>query len=288
VGMLEKRRLRLSVDEIKEALRVHVAPYDDEILMEFTRMDTLVYSLLTLDISDTYSFSHKSLYEYYLAAAALQDLEDHVDPDALLTRFLLSNEVITFLAWALVADPAHPFAVRFAEAFKGQSPLQELVPTGIGPFRKGKVLRRNLALLQLEMAQRLDGVNLTGLDFSGYRFLPNGRPVELVDVVLDRSEMEGAILTGAIVSGSLRSAKLNRCVLDRADLRGVDMTFAYLNDITCAGTRFSGANFTDVRVNGPDVDRIEAALRTEQLSHPGAVTTTWLETTIADLRADAG
>jgi uncharacterized protein YjbI with pentapeptide repeats len=107
-------------------------------------------------------------------------------------------------------------------------------------------------------------------------------------VTLDNCVLEGASLLGAdLRDSSLVGANLNRCVLDGADLRGVNLRGAFLNEIMCAGTRFSGAELGANRLTEGDADGIRSAIFAERRDHPDQVDKEWLADTLRKLERDA-
>lgn len=281
IGMLEKGSIRLTGEEIDQSLQRHAQNYDDDLLEAFTKLDTLIYSLLIPDSHNTFTFSHKSFFEYYVAHKARQELENPNETTFILGQVLLSNEIIDFLAGVLTSS--HPFAEKLDAAFQHSKPL-----TVLGMHTKNRILLRNLAVVQLALKRQIKGVVLEGLDFSRYRFLSNGYPIELVNVDLNRCEMENATLIGAVLRDcKLRAAKLNRCIFDGADLRDADLTGAYLHDISCDGTRFSGAIFHGASLKCNDADRIRSAFYAEKAKYPKTVNKDWLIDTMRILDNNA-
>ncbi|MFL5653951.1 MAG: NACHT domain-containing protein, partial [Ktedonobacteraceae bacterium] len=275
VGMIKKNSIRLTLEELEDALMSEAYQYQDDQLKDFMTLDTLVYSLLVKDISQMVSFSHKSFYEFFAALKLSRELdEDAID---LLGRKLLTNEIITFLADLLASN--HDLRTLFSEAFKSPAPLKQFHLSGRLADRK-KVLLRNLALIQLELTRKLEGVELQDLDFNGCRLSSHQHPTVLKQVNMMFTQMEGAILTGVDLRGShLRTVKLNRSILDKADLRDVDLTGAELQDISCQATRFSGANFTRVKINKQDALKIMLAIAVEKENPANRVDPAWVEQT---------
>jgi hypothetical protein len=280
VKMLESNILRVSQKEIEAALLREAQSYEHEMLMAFTRLDTLIYSLLVADADRRFSFSHKSLYDFFVACKILDDISEGPDRFDLLRRVLLTKDVISFLAALL---QKHELRDELNGAF-GSPGLQNLLDT----YEGNRVLLRNLALTYLELEQKVEAINLDDLDFSGYILSSPGSPRELMQVSLDGCNLEATILMKANLKGSsLRSAKLNKCVLDHSDLRDVDFSGAELQDISCRGTRFSGAKFSGIILKGQDVHILMEALSAEQEAFPGQVDPNWVRKTQAILRRSA-
>jgi hypothetical protein len=284
VGMLHQRSLRLTDRQIEHSLSsMNAHRYDMHQLRAFVRSETLIFSLLVIDASSTYSFSHKSFYEYYVARKLREELELVTERQSLLNRILMPREVIAFLAGLLSEED--PFSAKLAAMFadRDREPLAVL-----GLPRTRRLLLRNLALLQLERTGGLEAQRLDKLDFTGYQFAAKGRPVGLRRVTLDNCVLEGASLLGAdLRDSSLVGANLNRCVLDGADLRGVNLRGAFLNEIMCAGTRFSGAELGANRLTEGDADGIRSAIFAERRDHPDQVDKEWLADTLRKLERDA-
>lgn len=277
VGMAKKNTLRLAKEEIDQALLQEAQQYGDELLAIFTRQDVLVYSLLVGDVDRKFSFSHKSFYDFFVAQKIYKELwtkQDKQEQDrfALLGKLLLSREIVAFLSGLYIFN--NRLRAELQEAFEQPTPWQRLAVPG------NKILLRNLALIQLELEQRLEGADLRDLNFSGYVLSSADQPKQLIRVNLDGSNLEGTDLTLASLRGSrLRAAKLNRCILDQADLRDTDLSGAELQDISCRDTRFLGADFTGAILRASDVKRIMLALHAEQVAFPDTVADSWIRIT---------
>lgn len=277
VGMLESNVLRIAPEEIEEALLREAQEYGDDLLAAFTRPAILIYSLLIPDEDYSFSFSHKSFYDFFVALKIYKEILRGEDRFALFGRTLLSKEIITFFSGLLSFD--NSVRTELNKAFETSTPLKLLNVHG-----ENRMLLRNLALTQLDLVQRIEGVNLNYLNFNGYILSTTDNPRGLVKVSLDGSSLEGATLAGANLSGSrLRSAKLNRCILDAADLRDADLSGAELQDISCRDALFSGANFTGVILRKQDKFRIKTAINAERAVSPDVVDDAWVKKTEAIL-----
>jgi len=278
-GMLREGNLRLTVEQIESALRLYAQKYDDELLGIFTKLDTLIYSLLIPDVANGYSFSHKSFFEYYVARKVVQQLEDTNETEHVIAQVLLAKEVVAFLAGLLTTR--HPFAASLANAFGTAAAASEI--RKLPQFSRGsagETLFRNLAALQLELGGGVSGAALDGLDFNGYQFGSREAPAALEGVKLNQAKLESAIFVGADMrGGQFRAARLNRCSLDEADLRDADLTGAFMHDISCNRTRFVGARFRGVSLGRRDVSRILAAVHTELASDLSEPSHQWLVAT---------
>jgi hypothetical protein len=228
--MLRRAGSRLTAAEITHAVTRLGEKYPRDALAQFGERATLIFSLLVPDAAERFEFSHYSFYEYYLAKKVHRELVDLRGRSPIAEHQRLPDAVIVFLA-ELFGSSRLP--ARAHDTLAGRRRATGAVG----------VLRRNLALLQLQRTDRLDGVNLQGLDFAGCVFGRPGRVRELRGVDFGTANLTGADLTGVLGADvSLRSATLTNAVLDHADLRGADLSRAMIHGLSCTGTHFGRLN----------------------------------------------
>ncbi|HKR48595.1 MAG TPA: pentapeptide repeat-containing protein, partial [Pseudonocardiaceae bacterium] len=197
---------------------------------------------------DTFSFGHRSLFEYFLAGYLCRALTNTSATDGrVLESWAMpvpSPETLDFLGQSIAGLPDEHRSAALAAL--------KLTTAGYVPQTSELALAYALrAAEQGHPHQSLVGVQLSGAQLQGWVIgwtatLPANRP---------RLSLAGADLTRA----ALRRATFHQVDLTGADLRGADLTNAEAHGSRLASVRLSGARATGTILRECEIDGAELA-----------------------------